>query len=100
MRHPALLSMIFRKTDTHFSGSCSDAVADANRPCNADHLKKNNSPASGRTWEVFSMRVKHFVGLLAAATIAISVAAMGAASAQDKTVKIGAIYPLSGNAAS
>ncbi|MFL6792537.1 MAG: ABC transporter substrate-binding protein [Bradyrhizobium sp.] len=46
------------------------------------------------------MRVKHFVGLLAAATIAISVAAMGAASAQDKTVKIGAIYPLSGNAAS
>ncbi|MFL6838769.1 MAG: ABC transporter substrate-binding protein [Bradyrhizobium sp.] len=46
------------------------------------------------------MRVKHFVGLLAAAAIAIPVAVMGAASAQDKTVKIGAIYPLSGNAAS
>src|SRR3954471_2950503 len=98
MRHPAPLSMIFRKTGTRLSGSSSDAVAHADRPCNADHLKKNNSPVSG--WEVFNMRVKHFVGLLAAAAIAIPVAVMGAASAQDKTVKIGAIYPLSGNAAS
>jgi branched-chain amino acid transport system substrate-binding protein len=37
-------------------------------------------------------------GLLSAA--AMSVALAGVASAQDKTVKIGAIYPLSGNAAS
>ena len=44
------------------------------------------------------MRLKHIVGLLSAA--AMSVVLAGAASAQDKTVKIGAIYPLSGNAAS
>ena len=44
------------------------------------------------------MRFKHIVGLLSAA--AMSVVLAGAASAQDKTVKIGAIFPLSGNAAS
>jgi branched-chain amino acid transport system substrate-binding protein len=44
------------------------------------------------------MRSKHIVGLLCAA--AISVALSGMASAQTKTVKIGAVYPLSGNAAS
>ncbi len=44
------------------------------------------------------MRFGHIPALLAAA--AISVALAGTASAQDKTVKIGAIYPLSGNAAS
>jgi len=44
------------------------------------------------------MRFKHFIGLLSGA--AMSVALAGVASAQDKTVKIGAIYPLSGNAAS
>ena len=44
------------------------------------------------------MRFKHVLGLLCAASI--SVALMGTATAQDKTVKIGAIYPLSGNAAS
>jgi branched-chain amino acid transport system substrate-binding protein len=44
------------------------------------------------------MKFKHIVGLLSAA--AMSVALAGAASAQDKTVKIGAIFPLSGNAAS
>ena len=44
------------------------------------------------------MKFKHIVGLLSAATV--SVALLGAASAQDKTVKIGAIFPLSGNAAS
>jgi branched-chain amino acid transport system substrate-binding protein len=44
------------------------------------------------------MTPKHIVRLLAAA--AMSVALAGGASAQDKTVKIGAIYPLSGNAAS
>ena len=41
---------------------------------------------------------KHFVGLLSAA--AMSVALAGGAAAQDKTVKIGAVFPLSGNAAS
>ncbi|MEO8320968.1 MAG: ABC transporter substrate-binding protein [Bradyrhizobium sp.] len=44
------------------------------------------------------MRLKHIAGLLSAA--AMSVALAGGASAQDKTVKIGIIFPLSGNAAS
>jgi branched-chain amino acid transport system substrate-binding protein len=44
------------------------------------------------------MRLKHIVGLLCAASISILLA--GNASAQDKTVKIGAIFPLSGGAAS
>ena len=44
------------------------------------------------------MRFKHVLGLLWAASISVALA--GAASADDKTVKIGAIYPLSGNAAS
>jgi len=44
------------------------------------------------------MTFKHIVGLLSVA--AMSVVLAGAASAQDKTVKIGAIYPMSGNAAS
>ena len=44
------------------------------------------------------MKFKHLLGLLCAASISVSLA--GAASAQDKTVKIGAIFPLSGNAAS
>jgi branched-chain amino acid transport system substrate-binding protein len=44
------------------------------------------------------MRLKHVLGLLCAASISIAWA--GAASAQDKTVKIGAVFPLSGNAAS
>lgn len=44
------------------------------------------------------MRLRHVLGLLCAA--AISVALAGTASAQDKTVKIGGVYPLSGNAAS
>src|SRR5580765_1277889 len=46
----------------------------------------------------FKMRLKHIAGLLSAA--AMSVVLAGAASAQEKTVKIGAIFPLSGNAAS
>ena len=44
------------------------------------------------------MRLKHIVGLLSA--VAMSAVIAGSASAQEKTVKIGAIYPLSGNAAS
>lgn len=44
------------------------------------------------------MRFNHIVGLLAATAISVSLA--GVASAQEKTVKIGAIYPMSGNAAS
>jgi branched-chain amino acid transport system substrate-binding protein len=48
--------------------------------------------------EIINMRFRHILGLLPAA--AMSVALAGTASAQDKTVKIGAIYPLSGNAAS
>src|ERR1700754_1215974 len=48
--------------------------------------------------EIISMKFKHVVGLLCAASI--SFALTGSAFAQQKTVKIGAIYPLSGNAAS
>ncbi len=44
------------------------------------------------------MKFKHIVGLLSAAAMSVGLA--GAAAAQDKTVKIGAIFPLSGNAAS
>jgi branched-chain amino acid transport system substrate-binding protein len=44
------------------------------------------------------MRFKHVLGLLCAASVSVVLA--GTASAQDKTVKIGGIYPLSGNAAS
>jgi branched-chain amino acid transport system substrate-binding protein len=44
------------------------------------------------------MKFKHIVGLLSAAALWVALA--GAAAAQDKTVKIGAIFPLSGNAAS
>jgi branched-chain amino acid transport system substrate-binding protein len=44
------------------------------------------------------MRFKSILGLLSAA--AVTVALAGSASAQDKTIKIGAIFPLSGNAAS
>src|SRR3977135_1242890 len=44
------------------------------------------------------MRFKHVLGLICAASI--SIALTGIASPQDKTVKIGAIFPLSGNAAS
>ncbi len=43
------------------------------------------------------MKFKHIVGLLSAATMSVALA--GGASAQQ-TVKIGGIYPLSGNAAS
>ena len=44
------------------------------------------------------MKLKHIAGLLSA--VAMSAVIAGSASAQDKTVKIGAIFPLSGNAAS
>src|SRR3982751_3927789 len=44
------------------------------------------------------MKFKHVLGLLCAASISVALA--GAASAQDQTVKIGALFPLSGNAAS
>jgi branched-chain amino acid transport system substrate-binding protein len=44
------------------------------------------------------MNLKHIVGLLCAASVSVVLA--GQASAQDKTVKIGAIFPMSGNAAS
>src|SRR6202046_3314936 len=44
------------------------------------------------------MKFRHVLGLLCAASI--SVALVGAAAAQEKTVKIGAVFPLSGNAAS
>src|SRR5215212_7387029 len=42
------------------------------------------------------MKIKHILGLLCAASVVLA----GDASAQEKTVKIGAVFPLSGNAAS
>src|SRR6187402_3808426 len=56
----------------------------------ARHIQGQKSPAQGGT-EIFKMKLKHIVGLLSAVAIA------GPAVAQDKTVKIGAIFPLSGN---
>jgi branched-chain amino acid transport system substrate-binding protein len=44
------------------------------------------------------MRFKHILGMLCAASISAILA--GHALAQDKTVKIGALYPMSGNSAS
>jgi branched-chain amino acid transport system substrate-binding protein len=44
------------------------------------------------------MRIRHILGLLCAASMTVSLT--GHAFAQDKTIKIGAILPLSGNAAS
>jgi branched-chain amino acid transport system substrate-binding protein len=44
------------------------------------------------------MKFKHILGLLCAASMSVILA--GNALAQDKTVKIGGIFPLSGNAAS
>src|ERR1700736_4234697 len=52
----------------------------------------------GNVSETTDMRFNHVLGLLCAASISVALA--GTASAEDKTVKIGAIYPLSGNAAS
>jgi branched-chain amino acid transport system substrate-binding protein len=52
----------------------------------------------GTLSEIISMKFKHVVGLLCAASI--SAVLSGPALGQDKTVKIGGIYPLSGNAAS
>lgn len=48
------------------------------------------------------MRFKHILGPLCAASISvvISVVLAGHALAQDNTVKIGALYPMSGNSAS
>ena len=63
----------------------------------ARHIQGQKSPAQGGT-EIFKMKLKHIVGLLSA--VAMSAAIAGSAAAQDKTVKIGAIFPLSGNAAS
>ena len=44
------------------------------------------------------MKLRHLFGLLCAASVTIGLA--GQAFAEDKVVKIGAIFPLSGNAAS
>src|SRR5260221_13478427 len=83
-----------------------------NRACNAErpinHRKlRGLCPCSssglslalrGNVSETIHMKFKHILGLLCAASISVLLAAN--ASAQDKTVKIGAIFPLSGNAAS
>jgi branched-chain amino acid transport system substrate-binding protein len=62
------------------------------------HLGRRAWRWVGTLSEIISMNFKHVVGLLCAASISAVLAAP--ALAQDKTVKIGGIYPLSGNAAS
>jgi branched-chain amino acid transport system substrate-binding protein len=62
------------------------------------HAQLNVWHCVGNVSEIFNMKFKHVLGLLCAASV--SVALTGIASAQEKTVKIGGIYPLSGNAAS
>src|SRR6185437_14502658 len=52
----------------------------------------------GKISETINMGFKQVLGLLCAASVSVLLA--GAASAQDKTIKIGAIFPLSGGAAS
>jgi branched-chain amino acid transport system substrate-binding protein len=90
----------------------SGQLADANRACNAGRAKKQGSSGRRRLlhfkpsepgigWdlsETINMKFKHILALLCAASISFVLA--GHASAQDKTIKIGAIFPLSGNAAS
>src|SRR6476659_2546910 len=56
-------------------------------------------PASGGVLgRHYQMRFSYFAALISAA--AISLAMVGGAAAQGKTVKIGGVFPLSGNAAS
>jgi branched-chain amino acid transport system substrate-binding protein len=64
----------------------------------ASHIPALEPGIGWHLLETINMRFKHILVLLSAA--AMSIALAGAAPAQDKTVKIGAIYPLSGNAAS
>src|SRR5882672_176323 len=52
----------------------------------------------GTLSEIISMKFRHIVGLLGAASVAVMLA--GQACAQGTTVKIGAVLPMSGNAAS
>src|ERR1700731_775443 len=64
----------------------------------ASHIPALEPGIGWHLLETIPMKFKHVLGLVCAASISVALA--GAASAQDKTVKIGAIYPLSGNAAS
>jgi branched-chain amino acid transport system substrate-binding protein len=87
-------------------------LAQANPACNAGSAKKireaggrrrlreSQAFRAGIGWglsETIDMRFKHILGRLCAASVSVVLA--GSASAQQ-TVKIGAIFPLSGNAAS
>src|SRR3954463_3691000 len=56
------------------------------------------SLASSSTFGDINMKLRYILGLLCAASLSVVLA--GGAFAQDKTVKIGAVFPLSGNAAS
>ena len=53
--------------------------------------------APGMLAELNQMKFRHVLGLICA--VLISAALAGTASAQEKAVKIGAIFPMSGNAA-
>jgi branched-chain amino acid transport system substrate-binding protein len=69
------------------------------RPSCPKLIQSSQEPHTGRyLQEIFKMAFKHIAGLLSAAAMTVALAA--SASAEDKTVKIGMIFPLSGNAAS
>jgi branched-chain amino acid transport system substrate-binding protein len=61
-------------------------------------MDRRNAGPGGKASETITMKFKHVLGLVCAVSIALAMA--GTASAQDKTVKIGAVFPLSGGAAS
>jgi hypothetical protein len=68
------------------------------RGCNGSQHPTQNARCRAGILETFRMKFSHLLGMLSAA--AMSVALAGSAVAQNKTVKIGAVFPLSGNAAS
>src|ERR1700760_651644 len=59
---------------------------------------RNPGIEAGNLSETINMSFRRVLGLVCAASVSVLLA--GPASAQDKTVKIGAIFPLSGGAAS
>src|SRR6266478_1286260 len=62
------------------------------------HRASSSGRCVGNVSETLYMRFKHILGPLCAASISVVLA--GHALAQDNTVKIGALYPMSGNSAS
>src|SRR5438270_3108731 len=83
---------------SQFNGSGPAGKADPGCKRLASKAWPTKSLAIGWIVSERQMKFNHVVGFLCAA--AVSLALAGQACAQDKTVKIGAVFPLSGNAAS